>query len=383
MPDERDTARGPRRTGAAVDDGSGEAASVEPAGVPERRRGEGAPAAPRQPVSTLRKHRKTPILRVLGYYALLVAVAAALIETVPAARAAFLAPIAAPAADQAERLLGGGRPPAAEAATPPLEGLGELTRMTITALGMVGALLLVLPIAGIYMFTRRLRYDPSLVHSLIILPLVITAIVMVVKSSLALAFSLAGIVAAVRFRNTLKDPKDAVYIFLAIGIGLASGVQALDVALVMSLTFNLVVLVLWRYDLGAIYSSGADDSLIAIGDANLLISRRARDRAQLRERVQPLHEDISADGILVVHATDGDRARRSIEIALSRNAKKYRVGEPYRRAAGLSTIEALVELGKKQDPIQILGELEERWSAQIAAAEWVPYLSSDADEDDE
>ena len=33
----------------------------------------------------------------------------------------------------------------------------------------------------------------------------------------------AGVVAAVRFRNTLRDTKDAVYVFLAVGIGLAWG----------------------------------------------------------------------------------------------------------------------------------------------------------------
>jgi hypothetical protein len=60
------------------------------------------------------------------------------------------------------------------------------------------------------------------VQLLIILPLVVAGIVVLVKDSLALAFSLAGIVAAVRFRNTLDDSKDAVYVFLATGVGLAA-----------------------------------------------------------------------------------------------------------------------------------------------------------------
>jgi hypothetical protein len=84
----------------------------------------------------------------------------------------------------------------------------------------------------------------------IILPIVVAGIALVVKNSLALAFSLAGIVAAVRFRNTLKDPRDAVYIFLVIAIGLSAGVQALDVALAMSLAFNFVVLLVWKHNVG-------------------------------------------------------------------------------------------------------------------------------------
>src|SRR2546426_8840381 len=83
-----------------------------------------------------------------------------------------------------------------------------------TALAMLGALALMIPVAWIYMLTKRRQgWDPSVVQTVILLPLAIAGIVAVVRNSLALAFSLAGLAAAVRFRNTLKDTKDAVYIF--------------------------------------------------------------------------------------------------------------------------------------------------------------------------
>ena len=120
------------------------------------------------------------------------------------------------------------------------------------AVATLGAVVLMLPVAWVYMRTKpRARYDASLVHTVIILPLVIAGVVLIVRDSLALAFSLAGIVAAVRFRNTLRDTKDAVYIFLAIAIGLAAGVQAFAVAWVVSLVYVFVVLVLWGFDVGA------------------------------------------------------------------------------------------------------------------------------------
>jgi hypothetical protein len=117
---------------------------------------------------------------------------------------------------------------------------------------MVGAFLLVLPIAFTYIRTRtRVKYDHSLVQTVVMLPIVVTAILVVVQDSLALAFSLAGIVAAVRFRNNLRESGDAVYIFGSIGIGFASGIHALSVATALSVTFVVVELVLWRLDLGA------------------------------------------------------------------------------------------------------------------------------------
>jgi len=83
-----------------------------------------------------------------------------------------------------------------------------------------------------------------------ILPVVVTGIAMIVLNSLALAFSLAGVVAAVRFRFSLDQPSDAMYIFVAIGIGLGSGIGALGVATVISGAFAFATLFIWKLEYG-------------------------------------------------------------------------------------------------------------------------------------
>ena len=114
---------------------------------------------------------------------------------------------------------------------------------------MFGAFLLAVPIAFVYVRTRtRIKFDRSLIQTLIVLPVVVTAILVVVRDSLALAFSLAGIVAAVRFRNNLKESGDAVYIFGSIGIGFATGIHALSVAAVLSVCFVAIELALWKFN---------------------------------------------------------------------------------------------------------------------------------------
>jgi hypothetical protein len=116
---------------------------------------------------------------------------------------------------------------------------------------MAAAALLSLPVAWIYLLTRAKRgYQQSVVQLLVVLPTVVAGIVLLVKYSLALAFSLAGIVAAVRFRNSLDDSKDAVYVFLATAIGLSSAVN-LPVAGVLSICFNILALALWYTDFGS------------------------------------------------------------------------------------------------------------------------------------
>src|SRR5438477_1647801 len=118
------------------------------------------------------------------------------------------------------------------------------------ALAMLGALIFELPVVWVYQLTRAKRsYSQSVVQMLVMMPVVIAAAFALLKYSVALAFGLGGVVAAVRFRNTLDDSKDAVYVFLATAIGLAAAVQ-LPVAAVISVLFNVLILSLWYTDFG-------------------------------------------------------------------------------------------------------------------------------------
>jgi hypothetical protein len=83
-----------------------------------------------------------------------------------------------------------------------------------------------------------------------ILPVVVAGISLIVANSVALAFSLAGVVAAVRFRFTLRQPSDAMYIFVAIAIGLGSGIGALGIAAVISFAFVFTTLAIWKLEYG-------------------------------------------------------------------------------------------------------------------------------------
>ena len=117
--------------------------------------------------------------------------------------------------------------------------------------GVLGALLASLPVSWVYMEIRNPGdYDQSLIDTIVVLPLVVTSIVIVVQHSLALSFSLAGIAGAARYRNTLKSSGDLLFILLSIGIGLSTGIGALELALVTSAAFNICFIVLWSMSYG-------------------------------------------------------------------------------------------------------------------------------------
>ena len=129
---------------------------------------------------------------------------------------------------------------------------GDPTHTIPVMLALAMAFWLTLPITWLYRWTRpRKQYSQSFVHTLIVIPIAISLVVFLVKDSIALAFSLAGIVAAVRFRTSLDEPMDSVYMLMAIGIGLAAGTQLFLVAYLASLVFVIVTLGVWKSNFGA------------------------------------------------------------------------------------------------------------------------------------
>src|SRR5436190_16137222 len=116
---------------------------------------------------------------------------------------------------------------------------------------IIGALLAALPVSWTYMAVRSGdEYDQSLVNTILVLPMVVTGIVIIVQNSLALAFALAGIAGAVRFRNSLKSSGDALFILLAVAIGLSAGIGAVELAALITVAFNYTFILLWMTEYG-------------------------------------------------------------------------------------------------------------------------------------
>ena len=190
-----------------------------------------------------------PIRRLLAYYVLIGGIFAALLYFFPAFRQ-IASGERLEELTQAPQILQDGL--TSDQFQTRAQELPSSVKLAITtSLSLVTTLLLMLPVTWVYMSARRTkRHNQAVVETLIILPIVVAAIVLIVRNSLALAFSLAGVVAAVRFRTTLRDTRDTVFIFLAIGIGFAAGVQVITVGAIASIMFNLVLLFIWRYDFG-------------------------------------------------------------------------------------------------------------------------------------
>jgi hypothetical protein len=242
----------------------------------------------------------------------------------------------------------------------------------------------------VYLLTRAKRgYQQSVVQLLIILPTVVAGIVLLVKYSVALAFSLAGIVAAVRFRNTLDDSKDAVYVFLATAIGLASAVN-LPVAAVISIGFNALVLVLYYTDFGSApveldgriaeqrlkrarqlartgtFVARIDDEVFRNMTREQLegVAQRAWKRAQSDDTAEPQELRVR------VRTPDINAMRRAVEPRLTENVKNWRIGA-INESDTVKYAEYHVNLKKRATPDELLALLRASGSDLVLNAELI------------
>ena len=276
--------------------------------------------------------------------------------------------------------------------------IDETTLALTVAAAMIGAVLLALPVAWVYALTRKKSgYQQSVVQTLMILPPLVAGVVVMVKYSLALAFSLAGIVAAVRFRNTLEDSKDAVYVFLATAIGLAAAVQ-LPVAAVISVLFNVLVLALWYTDFGrsqAFEGVRAIQKLEELEDAQEAAMRQtgtfvamldkeifenmspeqlelAADSAWRRKR-RLLKDDVSDDEmqqrdvLLRLRTFSPDESRVAVEGIFDEFLKKWRLGGVLHEQDGTHVVEYAVQLKKSARSADLLDALQTK--SQVIGAE--------------
>ncbi len=266
----------------------------------------------------------------------------------------------------AERARQGVRPalelePRPEDPSLPLSGTGpqQLLEPQTTIpvfLSLVIAPVTALPVVWVYGWTRpRRRYNRTFAHTLLVVPIAITLVVFLVKGSLALAFSLAGIVAAVRFRTTLDEPMDAVYLFLVIGTGLAAGVQLLFVALIATMVFNAIALAVWRMNVGAQPVTVEGWRLVEAGpEMREPVSGAAAQTAggAAEEPADPYNSRLR------LHVTDVEAAQRFAALFLSEHAKKWQVAEVVPEDGGTAAIEIDLRLKKSVDLAAFSREIE-------------------------
>jgi hypothetical protein len=270
-----------------------------------------------------------------------------------------------------------------------------------TSLILLGTLLLMLPVTWVYMSARNIPgHSQAVVQTLMILPLVVAGIVLIVRDSLALAFSLAGVVAAVRFRTNLKDSRDVVYVFLAIAVGFAAGVQTLAVGAVLTIVFNFLLMFTWRYDYGRnvltptaasrweepLSALATQSDLHGVPDRDLVLTLTPDKAEALAERFERVSDVLGGkkkkprySAVLSITSDHVAEAQQRVEKVLDDKARRWRLDEVVTHTGKPSEIYYLVKLKKPVTRDDLLTAIRGTAGEFIAMADLESRDPSDED----
>ena len=276
--------------------------------------------------------------------------------------------------------------------TTALFGPGTLGDVVISTLViLIGTLLLMLPVSWVYMSARSVQgHSQSVTQTLIILPLVVAGIIIIVQNSLALAFSLAGVVGAVRFRTNLKDTRDLVFVFLSIAVGFAAGVQSLAVGALLSMFFNFVIILTWRYDYGRnvltptassqwagpLQALASETGQHEVPDRDLILSLTPEDADVLAQRFDRVRGQLGKnkkkpryDSVLTISTDEVSKAQEAVKKVLDESARRYLLDEVIMNTGKPSVMHYLVKLRKSITRDQFITDIQSEAGGLITSAD--------------
>jgi uncharacterized membrane protein YhiD involved in acid resistance len=99
--------------------------------------------------------------------------------------------------------------------------------------------------AGVYRWTfRGFSYSRTFVHAMILGSMITSMLIMAIGNNLARGLGILGTLAIIRFRTQIRDPRDIIFLFGCLAIGISCGSQVFDIAIIGTLTLSAAALYL-------------------------------------------------------------------------------------------------------------------------------------------
>ena len=101
-----------------------------------------------------------------------------------------------------------------------------------------------------FMYSRKNHATPSMLITLVILPAVVQLVIMMVNGNIGAGVAVAGAFSLVRFRSVAGRGQEITAIFLAMAVGLATGMGYLGLAVIFSVIIMILYFILQTMHIG-------------------------------------------------------------------------------------------------------------------------------------
>ena len=129
---------------------------------------------------------------------------------------------------------------------------GDPISLKTIVLSLLLAFGLTQTIAATYIWTfRGMSYSRGYVQAVALGSIVACMLMLAINNSVAAGLGIAGSLAIIRFRTSMRDPRDMVFVFASMGAGIASGLRAHSAAITGTIVFCMAALFLSGTDFGS------------------------------------------------------------------------------------------------------------------------------------
>lgn len=119
------------------------------------------------------------------------------------------------------------------------------------ALALLLAFGLTQAIAAVYIWTfRGMSYSRSFVQAVALGSIIAAMLMLAINNNIAAGLGIAGSLAIIRFRTAMRDPRDMVFVFASLGVGIASGLRAHGAAVLGATVFIIAAVLLTSTEFG-------------------------------------------------------------------------------------------------------------------------------------
>jgi len=160
---------------------------------------------------------------------------------------------------------------------------------------------------------RALSYSRNYVQTLILIAIVSTTVMQAVGDSLARGLAIMAAMGVIRFRTNFKDPRDIIFVFASLSVGVSCGVFGFHIAIVGTLAFIIVAWILYITPFG---QSSYFDGMLRFNLAN---------DTESKEKLEVIFKKYSKKIALITlrDIAQGNRLEYAYQIKLKRKLKHY------------------------------------------------------------
>ena len=124
---------------------------------------------------------------------------------------------------------------------PLFDALGAMRSLVATEIfySLCIAFVLALVLANIYRWTHQgFSYQRTFIQTIVLACITVSIMIMAIGNNMARGLGILGAMAFVRFRTPIRDPRDVIFLFASLAVGISCGAQVFVVAIMGTLFFG-------------------------------------------------------------------------------------------------------------------------------------------------